>query len=49
MKVFVDVLIGEVMVDEKVVVVYVVMGGGTGLNYFEKYFVDRMYDVGIVE
>ena len=48
-KVFADALIGEAMADEKVVAVHAAMGGGTGLNHFEKYFADRTYDVGIAE
>lgn len=48
-KVFADALIGEAVADDKVVAIHAAMGGGTGLNHFEKYFADRTYDVGIAE
>ena len=41
--------IGEAVADDKVVAIHAAMGGGTGLNHFEKYFADRTYDVGIAE
>ena len=45
-KVFADALIGEAGRDESVVAVHAAMGGGTGLNHFEKFFADRTFDVG---
>eukprot|EP00958_Prasinococcus_capsulatus_P012915 scaffold1311_cov323-Prasinococcus_capsulatus_cf.AAC.9 len=48
-KVFADALIAEAAADERVVAVHAAMGGGTGLNYFEKRFPDRTFDVGIAE
>jgi len=46
---FVDALIGEASQDESIVAIHAAMGGGTGLNYFEKFFADRTFDVGIAE
>ncbi|XP_043709029.1 probable 1-deoxy-D-xylulose-5-phosphate synthase 2, chloroplastic [Telopea speciosissima] len=46
---FVDSLIKEAEVDDKIVAVHAAMGGGTGLNFFEKKFPDRCFDVGIAE
>jgi 1-deoxy-D-xylulose-5-phosphate synthase len=48
-QVFADALIGEAGRDENVVAVHAAMGGGTGLNHFEKFFADRTFDVGIAE
>ena len=48
-QVFADALIGEAACDENVVAVHAAMGGGTGLNHFEKFFADRTFDVGIAE
>lgn len=39
----------EAEVDEKIVAVHAAMGGGTGLNYFQKRFPGRCFDVGIAE
>jgi len=46
---FSDALIGEAFKDSSVVAVHAAMGGGTGLNHFEKYFAERTFDVGIAE
>ncbi|XP_048501946.1 probable 1-deoxy-D-xylulose-5-phosphate synthase 2, chloroplastic [Beta vulgaris subsp. vulgaris] len=46
---FAESLIKEAEVDEKIVAVHAAMGGGTGLNYFQKRFSDRCFDVGIAE
>mmetsp|Transcript_101779 Transcript_101779/g.247438 ORF Transcript_101779/g.247438 Transcript_101779/m.247438 type:complete len:578 (-) Transcript_101779:110-1843(-) len=46
---FADALVGEAGLDENVVAVHAAMGGGTGLNHFEKFFADRTFDVGIAE
>jgi 1-deoxy-D-xylulose-5-phosphate synthase len=46
---FADALIGEAGLNENVVAVHAAMGGGTGLNHFEKFFADRTFDVGIAE
>jgi 1-deoxy-D-xylulose-5-phosphate synthase len=48
-QVFADALVGEAGKDDKVVAVHAAMGGGTGLNHFEKYYADRTFDVGIAE
>ena len=37
-QVFADALIGEASRDESVVAVHAAMGGGTGLNHFERFF-----------
>lgn len=37
-QVFADALIGEAGRDESVVAVHAAMGGGTGLNHFEKFY-----------
>ncbi|KAJ0097087.1 hypothetical protein Patl1_28351 [Pistacia atlantica] len=37
------------MHDNKIVAIHAAMGGGTGLNYFQKKFPDRCFDVGIAE
>ncbi|KAI4325687.1 hypothetical protein MLD38_031065 [Melastoma candidum] len=46
---FVDSLIKEAEVDNKIVAIHAAMGGGTGLNYFQKKFPERCFDVGIAE
>ncbi|KAJ8765501.1 hypothetical protein K2173_014623 [Erythroxylum novogranatense] len=46
---FADALIKEAEVDNKIVAIHAAMGGGTGLNYFQKRFPDRCFDVGIAE
>ncbi|XP_042419401.1 probable 1-deoxy-D-xylulose-5-phosphate synthase 2, chloroplastic [Zingiber officinale] len=46
---FAESLIKEAEVDDKIVAVHAAMGSGTGLNYFQKRFPDRCYDVGIAE
>ncbi|KAL2926425.1 putative 1-deoxy-D-xylulose-5-phosphate synthase 2 chloroplastic [Bienertia sinuspersici] len=46
---FAESLIKEAEVDDKIVAVHAAMGGGTGLNYFQKKFPDRCFDVGIAE
>ncbi|KVI03143.1 hypothetical protein Ccrd_018562 [Cynara cardunculus var. scolymus] len=46
---FAEALIKEAEVDNKVVAIHAAMGGGTGLNYFQKKFPDRCFDVGIAE
>lgn len=40
-------LIKEAEVDYKTVVVHATMGGGTCLNYFQKRFSYRCFDVGV--
>ena len=35
--------------DKRIVGIHAAMGGGTGLNRFEKHFPDRTFDVGIAE
>lgn len=46
---FAESLIKEAEEDNKIVAVHAAMGGGTGLNYFQKKFPDRCFDVGIAE
>lgn len=46
---FAEALIKEAEVDSKIVAIHAAMGGGTGLNYFQKKFPDRCFDVGIAE
>ncbi|KAI4330469.1 hypothetical protein MLD38_028758 [Melastoma candidum] len=46
---FADSLIKEAEVDNKIVAIHAAMGGGTGLNYFQKKFPERCFDVGIAE
>ena len=41
-------LIKEAEADNKIVAIHAAMGGGTGLNYFQK-FPNRCFDVGIAE
>nr|AMJ39461.1 1-deoxy-D-xylulose-5-phosphate synthase 2b [Bixa orellana] len=42
-------LIAEAEQDDKIVGIHAAMGGGTGLNLFQKRFPDRCFDVGIAE
>jgi len=44
---FADSLIAEAERDSRIVGIHAAMGGGTGLNRFEKRFEDRTFDVGI--
>ncbi|KAF8377398.1 hypothetical protein HHK36_030775 [Tetracentron sinense] len=46
---FAESLIKEAEVDKKIVAIHAAMGGGTGLNFFQKRFPDRCFDVGIAE
>ncbi|KAL3524985.1 hypothetical protein ACH5RR_013357 [Cinchona calisaya] len=46
---FAEALIKEAEIDNKIVAIHAAMGGGTGLNYFQKRFPDRCFDVGIAE
>ncbi|CAN1288447.1 Probable 1-deoxy-D-xylulose-5-phosphate synthase 2, chloroplastic [Linum perenne] len=46
---FADSLVKEAEADSKIVAIHAAMGGGTGLNYFQKRFPDRCFDVGIAE
>ncbi|KAH7520431.1 hypothetical protein FEM48_Zijuj08G0143000 [Ziziphus jujuba var. spinosa] len=46
---FVESLIKEAEIDDKIVAIHAAMGGGTGLNYFQKKFPERCFDVGIAE
>lgn len=46
---FAESLIAEAERDEKIVAIHAAMGGGTGLNYFQKRFPERCFDVGIAE
>ncbi|KDP43804.1 hypothetical protein JCGZ_23012 [Jatropha curcas] len=46
---FAESLIAEAKNDDKVVAIHAAMGGGTGLNLFQKQFPDRCFDVGIAE
>ncbi|KDP29794.1 hypothetical protein JCGZ_18729 [Jatropha curcas] len=46
---FAEALIKEAEIDNKIVAIHAAMGGGTGLNYFQKKFPDRCFDVGIAE
>ncbi|XP_073273602.1 1-deoxy-D-xylulose-5-phosphate synthase 2, chloroplastic-like [Primulina huaijiensis] len=46
---FAESLVKEAEVDSKIVAIHAAMGGGTGLNYFQKRFPDRCFDVGIAE
>mmetsp|Transcript_7497 Transcript_7497/g.14224 ORF Transcript_7497/g.14224 Transcript_7497/m.14224 type:complete len:735 (+) Transcript_7497:42-2246(+) len=48
-QVFADALVAEARVDERVQVVHAAMGGGTGINHFEKFYPERVFDVGIAE
>lgn len=46
---FAESLIAEAREDEKIVAIHAAMGGGTGLNLFQKQFPHRCFDVGIAE
>lgn len=46
---FAEALIKEAEEDSKIVAIHAAMGGGTGLNFFQKKFPDRCFDVGIAE
>lgn len=46
---FAESLIAEAESDDKVVAIHAAMGGGTGLNLFQKRFPVRCFDVGIAE
>ncbi|KAL8461322.1 hypothetical protein ACS0TY_032703 [Phlomoides rotata] len=46
---FAESLIAEAEQDDKIVAIHAAMGGGTGLNIFEKRFPSRCFDVGIAE
>ncbi|XP_073309645.1 1-deoxy-D-xylulose-5-phosphate synthase 2, chloroplastic-like [Primulina huaijiensis] len=46
---FAESLVKEAELDSKIVAIHAAMGGGTGLNYFQKRFPDRCFDVGIAE
>lgn len=46
---FANALIAEANNDEKIVAIHAAMGGGTGLNSFQKHFPTRCFDVGIAE
>lgn len=46
---FAEALIAEAEVDSKIVGIHAAMGGGTGLNFFQKRFPERCFDVGIAE
>ncbi len=46
---FADALIAEAERDSRVIGIHAAMGGGTGMNRFEKRFPDRTFDVGIAE
>ncbi|KAJ7517889.1 hypothetical protein O6H91_21G044500 [Diphasiastrum complanatum] len=46
---FAEALVAEAELDEKIVGIHAAMGGGTGMNFFQKQFPDRTFDVGIAE
>eukprot|EP00262_Sarcandra_glabra_P012414 TRINITY_DN3193_c1_g6_i1.p1 TRINITY_DN3193_c1_g6~~TRINITY_DN3193_c1_g6_i1.p1 ORF type:complete len:738 (+),score=133.58 TRINITY_DN3193_c1_g6_i1:27-2216(+) len=46
---FAESLIAEAEKDDKIVAIHAAMGGGTGLNLFQKRFPERCFDVGIAE
>ncbi|KAL4854035.1 1-deoxy-D-xylulose-5-phosphate synthase 1 [Chlorella vulgaris] len=46
---FADALVAEARKDARIVGIHAAMGGGTGMNRFEKVFPERVYDVGIAE
>ncbi|KAK6159131.1 hypothetical protein DH2020_006445 [Rehmannia glutinosa] len=46
---FAESLIAEAEQDEKIVAIHAAMGGGTGLNVFQKRYPKRCFDVGIAE
>eukprot|EP00884_Botryococcus_braunii_P002254 jgi/Botrbrau1/12029/Bobra.0293s0006.1 len=47
--VYADSLAAEAALDPKILAVHAAMGGGTGMNRFEKRFASRTFDVGIAE
>ncbi|EPS64831.1 1-deoxyxylulose-5-phosphate synthase [Genlisea aurea] len=46
---FAESLVAEAELDHKIVAIHAAMGGGTGLNIFQKRFPNRCFDVGIAE
>ena len=46
---FADALVAEARVDDRLHVIHAAMGGGTGINHFEKFYPERVFDVGIAE
>nr|POF07387.1 putative 1-deoxy-d-xylulose-5-phosphate synthase 2, chloroplastic [Quercus suber] len=46
---FAESVIKAAEADNKIVAIHAAMGGGTGLNYFQKKFPNRCFDVGIAE
>nr|AZB52792.1 1-deoxy-D-xylulose-5-phosphate synthase 1 [Centranthera grandiflora] len=46
---FAESLVAEAERDERIVAIHAAMGGGTGLNIFQKRFPNRCFDVGIAE
>ena len=46
---FADALIAEAERDSRIVGIHAAMGGGTGMNRFQKRFNSRTFDVGIAE
>uniref|UniRef100_A0A224XFS8 1-deoxy-D-xylulose-5-phosphate synthase n=1 Tax=Hypericum annulatum TaxID=708052 RepID=A0A224XFS8_9ROSI len=46
---FAESLVAEAEVDSNIVGIHAAMGGGTGMNYFQKKFPERCFDVGIAE
>ncbi|KAL0367899.1 UNVERIFIED_CONTAM: putative 1-deoxy-D-xylulose-5-phosphate synthase 2, chloroplastic [Sesamum calycinum] len=46
---FAESLIKEAEADSRIVAIHAAMGGGTGLNYFQKRHPERCFDVGIAE
>ncbi|KAK4265441.1 hypothetical protein QN277_026494 [Acacia crassicarpa] len=46
---FAESLIAEAEADDRIVAIHAAMGGGTGLNLFQKKFPERCFDVGIAE
>ncbi|KAK6130376.1 hypothetical protein DH2020_035881 [Rehmannia glutinosa] len=46
---FAEALIAEAEADKDIVAIHAAMGGGTGLNLFQRHFPTRCFDVGIAE
>ncbi len=46
---FADALLAEAELDSRVIGIHAAMGGGTGMNRFERRFPERTFDVGIAE
>lgn len=46
---FAEALIAEAEADKDIVAIHAAMGGGTGLNLFQRRFPTRCFDVGIAE